>query len=420
MEGYKIENINFSDQNNLIKYLETAILVGYEIDSVFELEGLAKTAGVEVKSKLFYRNDKINASFYIGKGKLDELKTLIDHLDTNVVIFDNELSPAQFRNLEEKLGVKIIDRTQLILDIFAIHAHSKESKIQIELAQLEYTLPKLKGQGVNLSGLGAGIGTRGPGETKLEVDRRRIESRITRLKTKLHDIKNNRQLQRSNRNDPLIAIIGYTNAGKSTLMNLLTDANTIVENKLFATLDSTIRKTTLPFGKQVIFTDTVGFINKLPHQLVASFSSTIEETEEADILIHLVDASSGDIEKHIKVVNNLLKDKNIFDKDTILVFNKVDKISEEKKDQLTLEYPNSLFISAKNNHGKEKILKLISEIILEKMTTINIKLPYSKANMVNKIYEEGEIISEEYASDKIIIKAKVGKYLANRLKEYNY
>jgi len=420
MEGYKIENIHFSDKNNIIKYQETAILVGYEIDSVSELEGLAKTAGVEVKSKLFYRNDKINASFYIGKGKLDELKTLVDHLDTNVVIFDNELSPAQFRNLEEKLGVKIIDRTQLILDIFAIHAHSKESKIQVELAQLEYMLPRLKGQGVNLSGLGAGIGTRGPGETKLEVDRRRIESRLTRLKTKLKDIKNNRQLQRTNRNDPLLAIIGYTNAGKSTLMNLLTNANTLVENKLFATLDSTLRKTTLPFGKQVIITDTVGFINKLPHQLVASFSSTIEETEQADILIHLIDASNINIDKHIKVVNNLLRDKNIFDKDTILVFNKVDKISEEKKEQLTLQYPDSLFISAINNNATDKILNLISEIVLKKMTTINVKLPYSKAKMVNMIYEDGEIINKEYAGDEIIIKAKVGKYLANRLKDYKY
>lgn len=420
MEGYKIENIHFSDKNNVIKYQETAILVGYEIDSVSELEGLAKTTGVEVKSKLFYRNDKIKASFYIGKGKLDELKTLVDHLDTNVVIFDNELSPAQFRNLEEILGVKIIDRTQLILDIFAIHAHSKESKIQVELAQLEYMLPKLKGQGVDLSGLGAGIGTRGPGETKLEVDRRRIESRLTRLKTKLNDIKNNRQLQRTNRNDPLIAIIGYTNAGKSTLMNLLTNANTLVENKLFATLDSTLRKTTLPFGKQVIITDTVGFINKLPHQLVASFSSTIEETEEADILIHIIDASNINIDKHIKVVNNLLRDKNIFAKDTILVFNKVDKINEEKKEQLTLQYPDSLFISAINNNDKDKILNLISEIVLKKMTTINVKLPYSKAKMVNMIYEDGEIINKEYTGDEMIIKAKVGKYLANRLKDYKY
>ncbi|MFW6287823.1 MAG: GTPase HflX [bacterium] len=242
MEGYKIDRI-FSNVD-IIDYQEKAILVGNDEESVSELARLAETAGVKIEGKLIHRKDKINASYYIGTGKLKELDILKEHLDVNVIIFDNDLTPAQFKNLEEKLDVKIIDRTQLILDIFALHARSKESKIQVELAQLEYMLPKLKGQGINLSRLGAGIGTRGPGETKLEVDRRRIESKISRLKNKLNEIKKNRKIQRVKRTDPLVALIGYTNAGKSTLMNLLTDADTIAVDQLFATLD-------LQYGKPI-------------------------------------------------------------------------------------------------------------------------------------------------------------------------
>ncbi|MFW6281883.1 MAG: GTPase HflX [bacterium] len=418
MEGYKINNSHIYNNDHLLEIQETAILIGQEEESMNELEKLTKTAGVKVKTSLLFRGDRINASFYIGTGKLQELKSIIEHHDINVVIFDNELSPAQFRNLEEELDVKVIDRTQLILDIFALHAQSKESKIQVELVQLEYMLPKLKGSGRNSSRLGAGIGTRGPGESKLEIDRRRIQNKISKLKLDLKDIKKNRVLQRKNRNDPMIALIGYTNAGKSTLMNTLTNANTLVADQLFATLDSTLRSTTLPFGKKVIFTDTIGFINKLPHELIASFSATLEEARKADILIHVVDASSENIEKHINVVNDILKEMEIKNKDIILLFNKKDKISTEKITEYSIQYPNALFISSLNKKGIDNLFSKISELILKNMYYVELKLPYSKANIVNIIHENGEMIVEEYLKDAIFIKAKVNKKIANKLQQY--
>ncbi|MFW6014889.1 MAG: GTPase HflX [bacterium] len=412
MEGFIIKKIKNKKPD------EKAVLVGYDKNSLDELEGLTSTAGVKVETRLLHRNENINPAYYIGNGKLHELKQIISSNMIDVVIFDNELTPAQFRNIEESLETKVIDRTQLILDIFALHAQTKESKLQVELAQLEYLLPKLSGKGEKMSRLAGGIGTRGPGETKLEVDRRRIKNRIHKLKLKLKNIKQNRQIQRNHRNDPLIALIGYTNAGKSTLMNLLTNADTIVADKLFATLDSTLRKAYLPIGRKVIFTDTVGFIRKLPLQLVASFSATLEEIENANILLHVVDSSQNNYKNQIKTVNQLLDTMNITDKKQILVFNKVDSINKEKLLELELTYPDSIMISAKNGYGKSNLINQISQIIKKEMKLVDIKLPYEKLNLLDKIYQGGKVYNEEYLNNRIKVKARVTKPLAGKLKKY--
>lgn len=406
-------------QNKKIKgNIEGAILVGSDEDSIYELESLAITAGVEVILKVQHRGDKVNPSFYIGTGKLEEIKELLNYNNINVVIFDNDLSPAQHKNLEEKLNIKIIDRTQLILDIFAIHARSKESKLQVELAQLEYLLPKLSGHGPELSRLGGGIGTRGPGETKLEIDRRRIQQRIHRLKIELQNIKKNRELQRRSRKDPIIALVGYTNVGKSTLMNFLTDSHTRVADQLFATLDSTLRQAELPFGKRVIFTDTVGFINKLPHQLVASFSATIEEVKDADLLLHVVDASNPLMEKQISVVNKVLEDLDVLEKEVILVFNKIDQLDKEEILGLEIRYPGSITISALTGIGKEALMNKITEIITREMPELIMKIPYRDSHLINEIYQLGEVTKKEYQNKYIYIEARVPTPLVGRLQKF--
>jgi GTP-binding protein HflX len=288
--------------------VEKALLIGPQAESLTELKMLSETAGAKIISTIAYQPRQINAAFYIGSGKAQEIKEIANNKGANLIIFDYPLSPVQQRNLENKIAKKVIDRAQVILDIFAHHAHSKESKIQVELAQLEYRLPRLQGQGNSLSRLAGGIGSKGPGESKLEVDRRRIEDRIHRLKTELTAIAEQREVQKSNRKDPLVALVGYTNAGKSTLLNKLTAANTLVADQLFATLDAKMRQLQLDKGKnQVILTDTVGFIDKLPHQLVASFRTTLAEISNAKIILHIIDSASQEKEKQIKVVEQELK-----------------------------------------------------------------------------------------------------------------
>ena len=339
-------------------------------------------------------------------------------LNVNLIIFDDELTPAQYRNLEQELNVKVIDRTQLILDIFARHARTKESKLQVELAQLEYMLPRLKGKGTELSRLAGGIGTRGPGESKLETDRRRIEKKIYRLKKKLKDIKRNRDIQRKSRHDPVVSLVGYTNAGKSTLMNLLTDANTTVADKLFATLDSKLASIKLPIGRNIIISDTVGFIEKIPHQLVASFRASLEEIKESDILIHVIDCSHPRIENRIKVVNNVLQELDVIDKEIITVFNKIDLISVKKLTELNLYYPGTINISAKTSEGKELLLSHISGLLAKNMTEIEIKLPYDKAYYLDIIHKNGQVLKEKYGNNNILIKANIKKQLAKKLQPY--
>ncbi len=397
---------------------EKAVLVGLNEGELKELELLVETAGAESILKMTYHDRKIDPAFYIGSGKVQEIKEAAETVGANLIVFDNELSPVQQRNLEEKIEIKVIDRSQVILDIFARHAHSRESKIQVELAQLEYRLPRLQGRGIEMSRLAGGIGTRGPGETKLEVDRRRIEKKIHRLKENLKEIKASREVQRSNRRDPLAALVGYTNAGKSTLMNSLAGADSYTADKLFATLDSTMRQLELPVGQNIILSDTVGFISKLPHQLVASFRTTLEEIENADIILHLIDASNSEMEKNMRVVNNEIREVAKTDCRIIKVFNKIDLIDKSQLDDLKIIYPDALFISALKGINTDSVIEKLNKIISEKMIEVELDLPYSEAGWVEKIHNTAKVYKEEYQKNNIYIKALLPQTTAAKLKKY--
>lgn len=362
--------------------------------------------------------NKINPAYYIGRGNLENIKDIVDNYQINLVIFDNQLSPAQLKNIEEKVDTKILDRNQLIMDIFALHAQSKESKIQVELAQLEYLLPRLVGRGTELSRLAGGIGTRGPGETKLEVDRRRIEKRIYRLKEKLKKIKSTREIQRKSRKDPIISLIGYTNAGKTSILNLLTDDDSLVEDKLFATLDSRARSYQLPIGKNIVITDTVGFIKNLPHQLIASFRSTLEEINQADLLVHIIDASDSQIESKIKVIESELIELGIQDKPILKVFNKIDLINSQKKRDLEIKHPEAIFISAEHNINQEILINKLTNFVEESMSRYSLEIPYTQANIIEKLYNRGIVEKEKYKNEFIFIDAYIPDNLANKLNKY--
>ena len=408
----EVETVVVSDEE------EQAILVGKEEASLKELARLTTTAEVEVLDKIEFRKGNIDPGYYIGRGKLAQVNKTIFAQGANVVIFDDELTPAQHSNLEEILEVKVLDRTQLILDIFASHAHTKEGKLQVELAQLEYLLPRLTGKGEELSRLGGGIGTRGPGETKLEIDRRRIRKRIHRIKEKLTKVRQTREVQRQDRSDPVISLVGYTNAGKSTLLNLLTGAEVEVRDKLFATLDSTLRKIQLPIGRQVVVSDTVGFINKLPHDLVAAFKATLEEIKDSDLLIHVVDSSHDNLEHRMEVVYDVLEDLEVLDKEIITVFNKADLVDDNQLELLQQQTPNSLAASALTGAGKEKLLEKMSEFVARDMVEITAMFPYEEAQWIDKLHQQGQVITEEYMQGKIKVEAKVSNKLASKLEDY--
>ncbi len=397
---------------------EKAVLVGLNEGELNELELLVETAGAESILKMTYHDRKIDPAYYIGSGKVKEIKDAAETVGANLIVFDNELSPVQQRNLEDKIEIKVIDRSQVILDIFARHAHSRESKIQVELAQLEYRLPRLQGRGIEMSRLAGGIGTRGPGETKLEVDRRRIEKKIHRLKEKLNEIKASREVQRSSRRDPLVALVGYTNAGKSTLMNRLAGTDSYTADKLFATLDSTMRQLELPVGQNVILSDTVGFISKLPHQLVASFRTTLEEIENADIILHLIDASNPEMEKNMRVVNKEITELTERDCKIIKVFNKIDLINQSKLDDLKIIYPNALFISALKGINTDSVIEKLNSIISEEMIEVELDLPYSEAGWIEKIHNTSKVYEEKYQKNNIYVRALLPQTTANRLKKY--
>ena len=397
---------------------EQAILIGESDHSLEELAKLTTTADVEVVEQVTIRPEKIDPGYYIGRGKLSQINKLIFAQGANVVIFDNELTPAQHSNLEQALEIKVLDRTQLILDIFASHANTKEGKLQVELAQLEYLLPRLTGKGEELSRLGGGIGTRGPGETKLEVDRRRIRKRIHRLEKKLEKVRQTREVQRQDREDPIISLVGYTNAGKSTLMNLLTAAEVEVKDKLFATLDSTLRKIKLPVGRQVVLSDTVGFIDKLPHDLIAAFKATLEEIKESDLLIHVVDSSHDNLEHRMQVVYDVLEDLEVLDKEIITVFNKADLVGENQLQLFKQQTPNSLSMSALTGEGKENLLTKISEFIAQDMVEIEADIPYEEAQWIDQLHQQGQVTKEEYQQDQIKIRAKISQKMASKLKDY--
>ena len=381
--------------------------------SLEELRELTRTAGAEVVGTVLQVRPSADAALYLGTGKIEELKEMVDADLCDLLIFDGELSPTQLRNIEKATGARVIDRTTLILDIFAQRARSREGRLQVELAQLQYRLPRLAGQGTSLSRLGAGIGTRGPGETKLETDRRVIQRRIKILSDNLEAMKRARDTARKKRSAnsvPTVAIVGYTNAGKSTLLNRLTGSEVLSEDKLFATLDPTTRAAELPDGQQILFTDTVGFINKLPHNLVDAFRSTLEEAGYSDIILHVIDASDPQAELHRKVVYDTLADLGITDKPVITVWNKADLVEEGALFR-DFSADASLKISAKTGEGVDDLYREIAEVLKKSRVYIDEVIPYRDAARVAEIRRQGQLISEEYEEDGVHVKAYVPRTL---------
>lgn len=386
-----------------------------------ELNELVKTAGAESVGRLIQKREKIHPAHYLGKGKLEELQVMINAYDATGIVCDDELSPAQIKNLEQILNTKIMDRTMVILDIFASRAISREGKIQVELAQLKYRLSRLVGIGASLSRLGGGIGTRGPGETKLEVDRRYIKSRIAELNRELKEIETHRELlrnQRDKKGKPVVSLVGYTNAGKSTLINKLTDAGVLAEDKLFATLDTTTRKVKLINGSEILLTDTVGFIQKLPHNLVQAFRATLEEMKYADILLHVVDASNSQRKEHMNVVYSTLRELGCEETPVITVFNKIDREDVEYPLPFDIKARDTVKISAKTGKGTENMLTAIEELLKSFRKSIKVMIPYSEGSLISYIHGKCEIISEEHTETGYLIEAYVNEETENRLKNY--
>lgn len=382
-------------------------------DNLDELEELVKTAGAVVAGRMIQKKEHIDNATYLGSGKVLELADMVVSLGATGVICDDELSPMQLTNLERSLDTKIMDRTMVILDIFASRANTREGKIQVELAQLKYRSSRLIGMRSSLSRLGGGIGTRGPGEKKLEIDRRVIRDRISQLSKELSDVKQHREVMRKQRmegNLPIVSIVGYTNAGKSTLLNHLTNAGVLEEDKLFATLDPTSRNYKLANGQEIIITDTVGFIKKLPHHLINAFRSTLEEAKYADIILHVVDASNIHADTQILTVYDTLKGLGVTDKPVITAFNKIDKLDEMPilKD-LSADY--TVNISAKKEIGFDNLSDILGEVINKSRSYIEKVIPYTDAGLLNRIHKSGTILEEEYREDGIYIKAYIDKSL---------
>lgn len=385
-----------------------------------ELEELATSSGAEVRGTMIVARDRPSPAYFIGKGKTEEISEICAEKEIDVVIFNNDLTGTQQKNLEEIVNVKIIDRTQLILDIFARRAKSNDGKIQVELAQLLYLMPRLTGRGILLSRLGGGIGTRGPGEQKLEVDRRRIRDRITKLKRDLAKLSLQRATRRKQRTKfslLTIAIIGYTNCGKSTLLNALTESRVYTRDRLFSTLDPTIRSFILPNNQKVLFVDTVGFLNELPHHLIESFKATLEEVVNADILLHLVDVSYPKAKEMERAVFDVLGELNAADKPVITVLNKIDKISDNEIKRFIKEFRDAIAISAlkKQNFGE-----LIDRIVLHLNSIVKIyriSLPQNKARLISLIHERGHVLKREYRGDMVYLEAQIPTSLYDRIKK---
>lgn len=378
-------------------------------DSVTELAELVKTAGATVVGTLIQKRETIHPGTYVGTGKVEEIAQLIAQTGATGIVCDDELSPVQLRNLENMLDTKVMDRTLIILDIFAARATTSEGKIQVELAQLKYRLSRLSGLGKTMSRLGGGIGTRGPGEKKLEIDRRLINDRIAQLNRELKEVVKHREITRAKRAKsevPVVAIVGYTNAGKSTLLNHLTDAEVLEEDKLFATLDPTTRMLELDGHQQVLLTDTVGFIRKLPHHLIEAFKSTLEEAKYADYIFHVVDASNPQMDKQMHIVYETLDHLGVKNKKMVTLFNKMDQRTEEEPLQ-DFRADHILQISAANNQGLDEIKALLQEMLREDKVYIERVIPYAQAGIIQLVREKGELVSEEYVPEGIEIKAYV-------------
>jgi GTPase len=385
-----------------------------------ELALLADTAGADVLFRMTQERAKPDGALYLGKGKVEELATHVEMLGLQMVIFDDDLSPVQIRNLERELKVKILDRSALILDIFASRARTREAKTQIELAQLEYMLPRLTRAWTHLSKQYGGIGTKGPGETQIETDRRIVRTRISHLREKLADIEQQQQTRRAGRNNELtrVALVGYTNVGKSSLLNVFAadkNANVFVENRLFATLDATTRAVELSHGRKALVTDTVGFIRKLPTKLVASFRTTLSEAEEADILLHVVDISHPQFEEQIDTVKATLKELNVADKPVIMVFNKIDQLDNAEDTSagrglmasLREQYPHAVFVSAERGIGINQLREEIEKVITEDSFEITVEIPLEHYDIASRLHELGEVVERIYNDDNVRLKLRV-------------
>ncbi|NLT31193.1 MAG: GTPase HflX [Propionibacterium sp.] len=417
--------------------LERVVLVGVWTsgtatdadNSMNELKLLAETAGSQVLEGLIQRRNQPDPATFVGRGKVDELRQVVIATGADTVICDGELSPAQLRNLEDRIGVKVIDRTALILDIFAQHAKSAEGKAQVELAQLQYLKQRLRGWGESLSRQvggraagGAGIGGRGPGETKIETDRRRINTRISQLRAKLRDLDSTRQTKRAERTRhrvPSVAIVGYTNAGKSSLLNRLTDAGVLVENALFATLDPTTRRTETPDGRHYTLTDTVGFVRHLPHDLVEAFASTLEETALADLLVHVVDAADPDPLGQIRAVREVLASINAGEVPELIVFNKADLADADQLTMLRSQHPDAVVVSARTGAGLAGLRTRIDAMLPHPEVEVRALVPYGRGDLLNRIHQSGEFITTEHTADGTRIVALVHPDLAGALAPYN-
>ena len=409
---------------------EKVILVGVSLsdqddtkESLEELKDLVSTAGAETVGMVIQNREQQHPGTYVGKGKIEELKSMIWELRATGIVCDDELSPAQMKNLQDELDVKVMDRTLIILDIFAARASTSEGKIQVELAQLKYQQTRLAGFGKAMSRLGGGIGTRGPGEKKLEIDRRVIRDRISKLKADLRQVEGRRTEQRKQRNRtgiPVVSIVGYTNAGKSTLLNKLTGAGVLEEDKLFATLDPATRNAVLPAGQQVLFTDTVGFIRKLPHHLVEAFKSTLEEAKYSDVILHVVDASDPNWDRNMETVYATLRQLNVDeekDHPIITVFNKIDKLPEGGDISMIkdLRADRMVYLSAKTGAGIDDLLVQVEEVLREQKTYIRHTFAYQDAGKPGLIRKYGEVLTEEYLEDGIFVEAYVPKSLIGQL-----
>lgn len=390
-------------------------------ESLEELARLAETAGVEVVGTLTQRRDRPDPVYFVGKGKAREIRQVRGDIGAEVVLVDGDLSPTQERNLEHEADTEVLDRTALILDIFAQRARSREGKIQVELAQLSYLLPRLTGKGTELSRLGGGIGTRGPGETKLEADRTRLRKRLRLLRKQVERIGKRRAVERRSRQGagmPVVALVGYTNAGKSTLLNALSGAEVFVEDLLFATLDPTIRRVELEGGRELLAVDTVGFIRALPHQLVAAFRATLEEVHEAQVLVHVADASHPQMEDQIAAARRVLAELDCADKPTVMAFNKCDRVEDRARlEERIAGEAHGVAISALTGEGLEKLLRLVGERLEQELVPVEMVLPWEAQHLLSEAHDRGRVLAEKFGENGVALTARVPEDVAARLRQ---